>query len=278
MWVSKMTHRWAVAIGIVVFGIALATPFREWVAITLLRAHGYVPTDGWHVDGYLNGRRFNSAEQSPASFRRALSIFPWCPSVNRVVVPPMPDLRETLARLATMDHIVAIDLADKAVTDDDLAGLAGMKNLAFLDVSRNPAITDAGVENLADLKNLRYLNLTQTSVTGAGLKDRFDMVNLEYLSLNDCPVTDESLAAIPTYAKLEQLFLGRTQVTDQGLLCLVGSPSLRRVTRSAAMTQAGARSFNDAFLAARREAREAGEPVSDRDRPPVFMENWRDDL
>ena len=151
-----------------------------------------------------------------------------------------------------------------------------MGNLKFLDLSDNPRIADAGVAALAGLENLRYLNLSNTGVTGTGFKGRVDMVSLYQLTLNDCPVTDESLAAIPHFPKLEELLLGRTNVTDKGLMSLIGWYSLRRVTRPALTPKAGSKAFNEAFLAARRKAREAGEQMDPRDIPPVFLGNWRE--
>ncbi len=272
-----MTRWKTIAASVLAIGLVLTFLFREWLAISLLRSQGYVSIYGWHVDSTLHGRSFNPKEPYADHFRRALAILPWSRLVNRVDVPAMPDLQATLTRLAAMDHIVAIDLPNAGVKDDDLAGLAGMTNLAFLDLSRNPEITDAGIVALAGLKNLRYLNVAKTKVTGVGFQLRPEMLSLQSLDLNDCPVTDESLADIPRYPKLFQIFLGGTQVTDRGLMCLVGSPWLQRVTPSRAMTREGADAFNEAFLAARRKAREAGKPVSDRDIPPVFMDNWRDD-
>jgi hypothetical protein len=145
-----------------------------------------------------------------------------------------------------------------------------------LDLSRNPKVTDAGIAALAGLENLRYLNLTNTRVTGTGLKDRADMASLYQLNLTDCPVTDESLAPIPRFPKLEELLIGGTEVTDKGLMNLIGWHSLRRADRASRTTKAGSQAFNEAFLAARRKAREAGEPMDPRDIPPVFLDNWRE--
>jgi hypothetical protein len=151
-----------------------------------------------------------------------------------------------------------------------------MKNLQFLDLSRNPTVTDAGVAALVGLRNLRVLDLTSTGVTGTGLKDRADMVSLEQLRLKECPVTDESLAAIPRFPKLTLLHLGGTQVTDTGLMTLVGWHSLQQVFWSDQMTIDGQHAFNAAFLAARRKAREAGVPMDPRDIPPIFFNGPRE--
>jgi hypothetical protein len=264
-----MKRRWVV-LGTCV-AIALAVGFQQAEPLDELRKYGKVASGGWWLDGELHGRRFVAKDSSPTYFVNALEVLRKCPSVNRVAVPKSPELGTVLSRLAALDQIVAIELFDKDVADDDLAGLAGMKQLKFLKLSHNPRITDAGVAALAGLENLRYLDLTNTKVTGTGLKGRADMVSLEHLTLNDCPVTDESLAAIPRFPKLTHLFLGSTQVTDAGLMSLVGWHSLREVSWSDINTREGRRAFNEAFNAARRKARATGEWTDDYDRGPVFM-------
>jgi hypothetical protein len=256
--------------------IALAVGFQQAEPLGELRKYGSVSTSGVWVDGQLHGLRFVAACESLEQFREAMKVLRRCPSVNRIYVQKMMNLRDALVEVAAIDHIAALELRRTDVNEADLVVLAGMKSLQFLDLSRNPSVTDAGIAGLAGLENLRYLNLTDTRVTGTGLKDRADMVSLYQLTLNDCPVTDESLAAIPHFPKLEELLLGRTNVTDKGLMSLIGWYSLRRVTRTAQTTKAGSQAFNEAFLAARRKAREAGEPMDPRDIPPVFLDNWRE--
>ena len=264
-----------VVLGVCVL-IAVAVGFQQVEPLNELRNYGKVASGGWWVDGDLHGHRFVAKDSSPTHFVNALPVLQKCKSINRVAVPKSPDLGRVLARLAQLDHIVAIELFDKDVSDEDLAGLAGMKQLKFLELSHNLRITDAGVAALAGLENLRYLDLTNTKVTGTGLKDRADMVSLEQLRLKECPVTDDTLAAIPRFPKLTHLFLGGTQVTDAGLMSLVGWHSLRVVSWSDRMSIEGQHAFNAAFLAARRKAREAGVPMDPRDTPPIFFNGPRE--
>jgi hypothetical protein len=270
-----MNRRWLVLIASV--AIAMVVGFRRIEPLNELRRYGSVSPFGVWVDGKLHGLRFVSACESLEQFREAMKVLRRCPSVNRIYVQRIKDLRHALFEVAATDHIAAIELRRTDVNEDDLAVLSGMKNLQFLDLSRNPSVTDAGVAALSGLENLRYLDLERTNVTGTGLKDRSDMVSLYQLTLNDCPVTDESLATIPRFPKLEELLLGRTKVTDKGLMSLVGWHSLRRVTRTALTTKAGSKAFNEAFLADRRKAREAGVQMDSRDIPPVLIDEtfWR---
>jgi hypothetical protein len=265
----EMNRRWLIVVACIL--IAAAVGFQQVEPLHELRNYGTVAPGGWWFDGDLHGFRFVAKDSSPTHFVNALPILQKCSSINRVAVPKSSELGRVLAQVAQLDHIVAIELFDKDVSDEDLAGLAGMKQLKFLELNHNPRVTDAGIATLSGLEKLRVLDLTSTSVTGTGLKDRSDMVSLEHLTLNDCPVTDESLAAIPRFPKLTHLFLGGTQVTDAGLMSLVGWHSLRDVSWSDINTREGRRAFNEAFNAARRKARAAGEWTDDYDRGPVFM-------
>jgi hypothetical protein len=268
-----MSRHWFIVVAGI--PIAAAIGFQQVEPLHELRNYGTVAPGGWWFDGDLHGHRFVAKDSSPTHFVNALPILQKCPSINRVAVPKSSELGRVLAQVAQLEHIVAIDLFDKEVSDEDLAGLAGMKQLKFLELSYNPRVTDAGIATLSGLENLRVLDLTSTSVTGTGLKDRADMVSLYQLKLTDCPVTDESLAAIPRFPKLEELLLAGTEVTDTGLMSLVGWHSLRRVTRTSRTTEDGARAFNEAFLADRRKAREAGVPMDPRSIPPIFFDGPR---
>jgi hypothetical protein len=268
-----MKRRWVVMGACAV--IAVAVGFQQVEPLHELRKYGSLH------QGVGHGVRANEYSFVPAGmagqpFVDSLAVLARCPSVRELVVPKMADVGETLARVTKIEHVLSLDMRRIDAGDHDVFALAGMKNLEFLDLSRNPKVTDAGIAALAGLENLRYLNLEKTGVTGTGFKDRADMVSLYQLTLNDCPVTDESLAAIPRFPKLEELLLGRTNVTDKGLMSLVGWNSLRRVTRTLRTTKAGSQAFNEAFLAARRKARDAGEKMDPRDIPPVFLDSWRE--
>lgn len=257
-------------------GIAfvMASGFLQVEPLEELRRHGDVRE--WVRDSQLRGQGFVAKGLSAAHFLKALEILTRCPSVNRLHVPSLPGRPEVLARIARMEHVIALDMPRTDTTDTDLAALAHMKTLRLLEVSHNPAVTDAGVAALAGLESLSRLDLTATNVTGQGFKDRADMVSLEHLTLTDCPVTNESLAAIPRYPKLTQLFLENTAVTGAGLMSLVGWHSLRRVVpaKRDEETKASALAFNEAFVAARRKAQEAGATLGAGDTPPIFMGNW----
>jgi hypothetical protein len=261
---------WFVGAGIL---LAVAVGFQQAEPLEDLRKYGSLAqgVGGLKADEYI----FMPDEKNVSGFVDSLAVVARCHSVRGLFVPKIDNLEEALTRIAKIQHLTWLRMRCTDAEEDDLAALAGMKTLQFLDVSENPSVTDAGVAALAGLENLRYLNLTNTSVTGTGFKDRADMVNLYKLTLNDCPVTDESLAAIPHFPRLEELLLAGTEVTDTGLMGLVGWHSLRRVLWSDRMSVDGQHAFNAAFLTARRKAREAGVPMDPRDIPPIFFNGPR---
>lgn len=255
--------------------IAAAVGFQQVEPLHELRKYGSLHQGVGH-GVCANEYSFVPAGIAGQPFVDSLAVLARCPSVRELVVPKMADLGETLSRVTKIEHVLSLRMRRIDAGDHDVSALAGMKNLEFLDLSRNPKVTDAGIAALAGLENLRYLNLEKTGVTGTGFKDRADMVRLYQLNLTDCPVTDESLAAIPRFPKLEELLLAGTEVTDTGLMGLVGWHSLRRVLWSDRMSVDGQRAFNAAFLTARRKAREEGVPMDPRDIPPIFFNGPRE--
>ena len=267
-----MKRRWWIVGAGILLGVAVG--FQQAEPLEALRRNGSLAqgVGGLKADEYI----FMPDEKDASRFMDSLAVVARCQSVRGLFVQKIDNLREALGRIAKIEHVTWLRMRSIDADDRDIAVLTGMGNLKFLDLSDNPRIADAGVAALAGLENLRYLNLSNTGVTGTGFKGRVDMVSLYQLTLNDCPVTDESLAAIPHFPKLEELLLGRTNVTDKGLMSLVGWHSLRRADRTLRTTKAGSKAFNEAFLAARRKAREAGEQMDPRDIPPVFLDNWRE--
>ena len=118
-----------------------------------------------------------------------------------------------------------IELSDKHVGDDEVASLAGLRSLEYLDLDRT-RITDAGLPHLARLLNLRQLRLVRTRVTDAGLEHLAGMTSLEDVRLLGTAITDAGLARLARLTQLKQIDLGYTEVTDAGLAHLDGMTRL----------------------------------------------------
>ncbi|MCX7431352.1 MAG: hypothetical protein NTY17_10175 [Planctomycetia bacterium] len=123
------------------------------------------------------------------------------------------------------EGIVRIDLAHTAVTDNDLARLAGLGGggpagplgrMEALDLTHT-GITDRGVESLAAFPRVRKLSLTLTKVTDAGLASLSTMEHLTELYLIETQLTDAAVEPLSRLRHLQTLVLLRTDVSDAGV-------------------------------------------------------------
>ncbi len=111
---------------------------------------------------------------------------------------------------------VAFHLADGKITDDQLAPLASLPQVAQLNL-RGREITNAGLAHLKNLKGLVRLHLEKTKITDDGLSQLAGLENLEYLNLYGTEVTDAGLKQLEGLKKLKKLYLWQTKVTDAGV-------------------------------------------------------------
>lgn len=101
-------------------------------------------------------------------------------------------------------RVVGLAIRSNQATDEQLAPIADLSDLVWLDVDETQ-ITDDGVERLTGLHKLERLRIDSTSLTDAGA------------------------AHLTKFPKLHQLNLERTKITDAGLLELAKMPSLKEV-------------------------------------------------
>jgi Leucine-rich repeat (LRR) protein len=140
-----------------------------------------------------------------------------------------------------------IHLAGQPVKDADLAVLAGLKGLTYLDLG-GTGVSDAALTHLQGLDSLTWLSLSGTQVRGPGLARLAGLSRLTYLELKDAGGALEDLPALPELrelhlsgsklndtamkrlkglSRLETLSLGSTAVTDRGLALLADLKELR---------------------------------------------------
>jgi uncharacterized membrane protein len=93
------------------------------------------------------------------------------------------------------NQVLWLDLAETAITDKALAGIARFSHLTRLKLD-NTRITDAGIAHIKSLTQLRALNLYGTQVS------------------------DRSVPVLQACKKLESLYLWRTRVTAPGVAAL----------------------------------------------------------
>jgi len=113
-------------------------------------------------------------------------------------------------------------------TDARLKELAGLKNLAALDV-HGSNLTAATAKGMAALKNLRALALYDSgaSFTNEGLRDLAAVKELSVLYLWNTGLTDEGMKELATFKKLRMLSVNGPKITDAGLRALKHCTNLR---------------------------------------------------
>lgn len=114
------------------------------------------------------------------------------------------------------------------ITGQELARLAGLRDLKMLDLRDNP-IDDAALERLAAFQRLEWLILDRTKITSAGLVHLAGLTQLRRLSLGDCKIDDAGLEHVKALSSLEVLMLDNTQITDSGVERLAGLKRLKRL-------------------------------------------------
>ena len=108
-------------------------------------------------------------------------------------------LRTLLAR-RTAGHVVGIGLRSRETQDADLAPLAELPALVWLDLT-DTKVTDQGLVHLTGLTRLERLRLDETQVTDAGLVHLAKLKRLTMVNLYRTQVTEEGVkklqAALP---------------------------------------------------------------------------------
>lgn len=147
----------------------------------------------------------------------------------------LADLKSAGARVSADEtgRIIAVDLAQTAVTDADLASLTELPQLRELNL-RETLVSDAGVATVAQLDDLEFLGLTGTLVTDAGLVHLPALHQLRFLTLGHTIITDAGLDLLADCERLEAVNLKGTAVTAEGIArFLERRPDCRVVSEAA---------------------------------------------
>lgn len=142
-------------------------------------------------------------------------------STTDLRVTALADLKALGARISADDAgaIVAVDLAQTAITDADLSAIAQLPQLRELNL-RETLVSDPGLETVAGLSDLEFLGLTGTLVTDSGLAHLAGLQQLRFLTLGHTIVTDAGLESLADCSRLEALNLKGTEVTAAGVAAL----------------------------------------------------------
>ncbi len=113
------------------------------------------------------------------------------------------------------DKDVSLYLAGEAIQDEHVLLLRNISNIKWLNLA-NTAVTDAGLEGLAEMK-LTKLHLEKTGIGDAGMVHLKDQKELEYLNLYATKVTDAGLEHLAGLKKLRKLYVWQSGVTEAGM-------------------------------------------------------------
>ena len=102
---------------------------------------------------------------------------------------------EASALLRQITTLTELNLGGVRLKDEDLANIAGLKNLEVLHLDSTP-LTDAALVHVGVLENLISLNLFGTAITDAGLQHLARLTHLNSLYLGETKVTAEGVARL----------------------------------------------------------------------------------
>ena len=163
---------------------------------------------------------------------------------------------ETLALIAKLPEVADVSIGGQnRITDGGLAHFAGMHNLEVVALYSD-RITGTGLVHLAKLKRLKSLCamgwINDSSLGHISMLGRLELLNI----YGATQITDEGLAHISKLHNLRKFIIVKSgsadseyiQVSDEGLVHLYGLKNLDELTFSATqVTQAGIEKLHEAL-------------------------------
>lgn len=140
-------------------------------------------------------------------------------------------LRVGLDKPARLDAMAAwpaleeLHLFSRALRDDDLPRLAGLKRLRALLLFDAP-ITDAGLKHFAKVAGLESLGLQDARIDGSGLKDLAGLDRLRELDIIGGPLTRHGLEALAALRQVRRLGLVSPALDGTVLATVAKMPAL----------------------------------------------------
>ena len=105
------------------------------------------------------------------------------------------------------DNLTRLDLADRGLTDEDIAGLCNMKRLTFLSLNGNPITDLSCIAGLTDMESVHFNNTNVSDIDFVRGMDKLRSISGECTQVADLsPLEDKTL--------LESVFFGDSLVTD----------------------------------------------------------------
>jgi hypothetical protein len=206
--------------------VAQNAGFGSWDALTTSLETGASPIPPYAID----------AQRNAIGPRRLLSDGEWDQLIAVMKERRIEGLVANglmtdalLARIAELDHVVALGIGgSRGLSDDGLLQLARMPQLKWLNLSEYPGgkLTDRGLDVLRHLPNLRAFEMSwQKGITDAGVANLRFCDQLERVDLMGSPTGDGAIEALQGKPHLSSFASGKL-VTDAGLRLLHHFPRL----------------------------------------------------
>jgi Leucine Rich repeat len=135
---------------------------------------------------------------------------------------------DQLASVENLDQIADLTLGDaKNITDAGLAHLTGLTRLRSLDLQSAVSITDAGMMHLAKMTGPREITVGSPAISEAGIAQLARLPHLQKLSLRR--VTEGGLAHLAGLTELQELSLIGADMSDAWLARFKNLKNLHRL-------------------------------------------------
>jgi len=136
--------------------------------------------------------------------------------IREVVLADKAVTDADLAKFRGLAQLQLLNLSGTGVSDQGLQNLSGCTGLRVLDLSRTK-ITTAAASTLAALRSLRQLYLAGTAFNGAALRLLVRLPELSHLSLVQTDVSSADLAHLRGLPRLTWLALDKTKINDSAI-------------------------------------------------------------
>lgn len=131
-----------------------------------------------------------------------------------------------LRRLNEFPDLTVLDLSLTHITDQGMAEIKNLPNVADFSLYFAEYVTDEGVSAIKDWKKLKRLNLHGTKTGDTGLEHISGITALESLNVGSTLMTDVGLERLTTLPNLKELTMGGNELGDAGLQALRQMPHL----------------------------------------------------
>ncbi len=148
------------------------------------------------------------------------------PKLNRLTLAGTKNVDGLLKNLGGLPNIRSLGLDNSDVTEEGLKALAGMKNLADLDLSGVKKPTAKAFAALADCTKLEMLNLAETAIDDEALGKLDTLIALKELKLQSTKVALKALGAFAKWTKLRDLDLSETPLDETALASVAAAKDL----------------------------------------------------